>query len=126
MPALGILSPLAVFLRHGKVNMELLTGHGISLEADSQLARLLGVSDLDSVRSFHGQAVGRLGEGVRVVATGDGGVVEAVEVDTEDPANWLMGVQWHPEMAPRDEVQNRLFKGFVEAARTGRRARTPR
>ena len=28
LPALGILYPLAVFLRHGKVNMELLTGEG--------------------------------------------------------------------------------------------------
>ena len=28
MPALGILYPLAVFLRHGKVNLELLTGEG--------------------------------------------------------------------------------------------------
>ena len=28
LPALGVLYPLAVFLRHGKVNMELLTGEG--------------------------------------------------------------------------------------------------
>ena len=28
MAALGVLYPLAVFLRHGKVNMELLTGEG--------------------------------------------------------------------------------------------------
>ena len=28
LAALGILYPLAVFLRHGKVNMELLTGEG--------------------------------------------------------------------------------------------------
>jgi hypothetical protein len=28
LPALGVLYPLAVFLKHGKVNMELLTGEG--------------------------------------------------------------------------------------------------
>jgi hypothetical protein len=28
LPALGILYPLAVFLRHGRVNMELLTSEG--------------------------------------------------------------------------------------------------
>ena len=28
LPALGILYPLAVFMRHGKVNMELLTSEG--------------------------------------------------------------------------------------------------
>ena len=95
-----------------------LTGHAITLEPDSRLAHLLGVSGFDSVRSFHGQAVGRLGQDVAAAATGDGDIVEAIEVDPEDPTTWLIGVQWHPEMAPGDEVQNRLFTAFIEAART--------
>ena len=45
------------------------------------------------VQSGHHQAVGRLGDGLRSVATGEAGIVEAV-VHERAP---LTGVQWHPE-----------------------------
>lgn len=87
------------------------SGHDVTLEADSRLAEALGVDRLENVYSFHGQAVGELGDGVRAVAHGPG-VVEAIEVERE----WIVGVQWHPEMEMGNEVQDRLFRGFVDAA----------
>jgi len=90
------------------------TGHALELDEESLLAELLGVAQLDNVYSFHGQAVARPGEGVRVAATGPGGVVEAVEAGTD---GWIVGIQWHPEMAVSDDTQNRLFKAFVQEAR---------
>ena len=50
--------------------------------------------DLDSpVRCTHHQAVGRLGDGLTVVARSTDGVVEAVVHDAAP----VTGVQWHPE-----------------------------
>lgn len=68
--------------------------HRVALEPGSALARILGAVDLE-VRSSHHQAVGRLGEGLRVVGRADDGTVEAVEHESAP----LWCVQWHPEDA---------------------------
>jgi putative glutamine amidotransferase len=47
------------------------------------------------VQSGHHQALGRLGEGLRRVAEGEDGILEAV-VHERAP---ITGVQWHPEHA---------------------------
>lgn len=96
-------------------------GHAVLLEPESRLARILETTRLDHVKSFHGQAVARPGEEVRIAARLDDGVIEAIEVG--DPgAEWIAAVQWHPELTVLDEKQLRLLKAFVEAARTARSA----
>jgi len=100
-----------------------LGGHSVELAPDSRLAEVLGVTRLKSVISLHGQAVDRPGEGIKIVGTGDDGVAEAIEADTDDEEVWITAIQWHPELALADEVQNRLFKAFVEQARKARQKR---
>jgi putative glutamine amidotransferase len=98
------------------------TTHGIRVEPESELARILGRVDLDS-HSWHHQALDGIAPGLRVSARAPDGVVEAVEMP-EHP--WLHAVQWHPELAPPDDaVQQRLFAALVEAA-SARARRRPR
>lgn len=96
-----------------------LRSHAVALEPDSRLAELLGTRDVGRVVSWHGQAVAEPGDGVRVVGRASDGVVEAIEVVAAD-APWIMGVQWHPEVSRRDEVQARLFEAFLAAAESYR------
>lgn len=96
------------------------SGHAVTLDADSTLADALGVTQLDDVYSFHGQAVDEPGPSARIVATAEDGVAEAIEVDADNGDTWVVAVQFHPEMAVTDEVQNRLFTAFVDRARAGR------
>lgn len=92
--------------------------HPVRIDPASELARLLGATELD-VHSVHHQAVGRLGRGLRAAAWSPDGVVEAVE-STDHP--FVIGVQWHPELgALGDERQRRLFERLVEMRRNGRR-----
>lgn len=89
--------------------------HEVTLESDSRLSKVLGKTRME-VNSYHHQAVGRVGEGLRVVARSPDGVVEGTE--TTDPDRFLIGVQWHPEkMVENDAVQAKLLRAFVDAAR---------
>jgi putative glutamine amidotransferase len=97
-----------------------LRGHPVDLADDSKLAEILGVKRLTKAISLHGQAVGGLGSGVRIAATGPGDVVEAVEADSGDGEGWLVGLQWHPELALDDQVQQMVFKALVNRAREAR------
>ncbi|MFE9031031.1 gamma-glutamyl-gamma-aminobutyrate hydrolase family protein [Streptomyces iakyrus] len=61
------------------------------------------------VPTYHHQAVDRLGEGLIPSAYAADGTVEAVELPSSD---WVLGVQWHPEMG--EDV--RVMRALVEAA----------
>ncbi|TMB56519.1 MAG: hypothetical protein E6J47_04905 [Chloroflexi bacterium] len=101
------------------------------LDPSSRLAAILGETDpltFTEVNSYHHQAIRPedLAPGLRAAGTAPehgGSLVEALEA--EDPDDWLMGVQCHPErpelIGPEFE---RLWRAFVEAARSGRRRRS--
>lgn len=94
-------------------------GHPVEVEKGSLLSRLMRPGMIENVKSYHRQAVGRLGEGVRAVARSPEGTVEAVEIsELED--EWTLAVQWHPEMTVSDELQFALIKAFVDEARRRR------
>lgn len=91
------------------------TFHPVDIETDSRLGRLAGAGEA-RVNSSHHQAILEPGRSLRVVARAPDGVVEAVEWTGD--ANWIMGVQWHPErMTGADALARALFEGLVEAAR---------
>lgn len=98
-----------------------LAGHDVEITAQSHIGRALGVTRLRAVPSFHGQAVDRPGESVRVTARSPDGVIEAIEIAPETGA-WIVGIQWHPELTILDEKQLAIIEAFVAAAR-GARAR---
>jgi putative glutamine amidotransferase len=89
----------------------------VQVDAGTQLAGLLTHDGAVAVKSYHHQAIGRLGEGLSVSARSDDGTVQAVELAT---VPFGLGVQWHPEETLDDL---RLFAGLVEAARDHRRTR---
>jgi putative glutamine amidotransferase len=87
--------------------------HAVKVEPGSRIATILGATDFEA-RSWHHQAVGRLGVGLRAVAWSPDGVVEAVESERHA---FVLGVQWHPELdALADDRQRRLFEAFVDEA----------
>jgi putative glutamine amidotransferase len=97
-----------------RLSRERHTRHGVRLLAGSRLAAIYGSEALE-VSSWHHQAIGRLGRGLRAVAWADDGVVEAVELDGA-PA--LLAVQWHPELeAGEGSPERRLFAAFLDGAR---------
>ncbi|MGW3107361.1 gamma-glutamyl-gamma-aminobutyrate hydrolase family protein [Streptomyces sp. NPDC001100] len=73
------------------------------------------VPEETSVPTFHHQAVDRLGAGLVVSAWAEDGTVEAVELPSAD---WVLGVQWHPEMGEDLRVMRALVSAATVATAT--------
>ncbi|TNF18479.1 MAG: gamma-glutamyl-gamma-aminobutyrate hydrolase family protein [Rhodobacteraceae bacterium] len=84
---------------------------------ETRLAGLSGMAPM-KVNALHSQAVDALGEGLRVAAHDQGGMIQAVE-RVADP--FALGVQWHPEHLFYARRQRAIFRALVTAARAGRR-----
>jgi gamma-glutamyl-gamma-aminobutyrate hydrolase PuuD len=88
--------------------------HDVSVEDGSRLSSVLG--ERAPVKSHHHQGLGKVGDGLRVVAHAEDGTIEAVEDPTR---RFAVGVLWHPE-AGEDA---RLFEELVREAEQYRSAR---
>ena len=77
------------------------------------LAEVAG-TDVVHGKSYHHQAVARLGDGLKINSTHADGTVEGVEA-TDRP--WVLGVQWHPERTLEDGATRAIFEAFIAAAR---------
>jgi putative glutamine amidotransferase len=87
--------------------------HSVDFVGGSVLARLNGTT-AGKINSSHHQAIDKPGDNLRVTAKAADGTAEGVE--WTGGANWVVGVQWHPERLPDDVLSQRLFAEFVAAA----------
>ena len=68
------------------------------------------------VNALHEQSIRDLGDGLVVSAIEQpSGIVQAIE---REGAQFLIGVQWHPEYLPQREEQQALFRALVRCAGT--------
>lgn len=95
------------------------TVESIDLVETSKLGSIASSSAIAG-KSYHHQAVNRIGEGLNVVATHRDGTVEAIEDPTKP---FFIGVQWHPERLPNDEANQNLFNAFIGAAQAYSKAK---
>lgn len=79
-------------------------------------ANRFNLSGIFLVNSFHHQAIKRLGEGLKVWAVSEDGIIEGFYKEDHP---FLVGVQWHPERMFCDNLTFRIFKDFIEEARNG-------
>ncbi len=96
--------------------------HEISVDTGSRLAAAVGTGRL-TVNSSHHQAVGRVGEGLRISARSLDGIIEGTEWDADDW--WALGVQWHPEelIETAESWDRGLFAAFAAECRSDVKAR---
>lgn len=93
--------------------------HGARFEPGSRLATLAGKPEAAEINSSHHQSVERPGKQLRVTGHASDGIVESVEWIGD--ANWVVGVQWHPERMAGDPLAERLFEDFIAATRQARK-----
>lgn len=92
--------------------------HVVKPEEGTKISKIIGQDGLKVVTSHH-QCVDKVGEGLRVAARTDDGVIESVEAKDKD---FVVGVQWHPE---RDfETNQKLFREFIQQGQRRKAARS--
>ena len=80
-----------------------ITIHPINIEKGSFLEKIYNTNQI-KVNSFHHQAINKVAENFKVVATSEDGIVEAIEYKN------IVGVQWHPEKSRDME----FFRKYIE------------
>ncbi len=85
--------------------------HMIEIKPDSRLNRVLGGKI--RVNSFHHQAIKCVSDDFLITAQAGDGIVEAIEMKGND---YVVGVQWHPEMmiSGGDVTMLPLVTDFIE------------
>lgn len=80
--------------------------HDVDVTQDSFIAKVCGCTHFE-VNSFHHQAIGHLGKGLKITGrSSSDGIVEAIEA-TDGP--FLAAVQWHPERIYQTHPQSLLM-----------------
>lgn len=87
--------------------------HEVRFTPESQLAKMADGTEA-LVNSSHHQSVDKPGRQLRITGQSPDGIVESVEWTGD--ANWVIGVQWHPERMRGDALAERLFSDLISAA----------
>jgi putative glutamine amidotransferase len=79
--------------------------HDVNVETGTLLFDIVG-DKRTAINSAHHQAIGKIGEGLKVNALSDEGIAEGIE--RADPLGkpFLLAIQWHPERMFRFNLEN--------------------
>ncbi len=103
-------------LNHRRMDRKTEPVHDVTLTPGSQLAGLLGCSQI-GVNSTHHQAVGLVAPGLAVSAQSEDGVIEGLELKDHGQLPFLQSVQFHPErLYDRYPKFRELFRSFIRAS----------
>lgn len=103
-------------LPHKQVERKFELVHDVSLSPDSQLAALLGTTQVGTNTTHH-QAIARVADALRVTGTTSDGVIETMELKDKSKLPFLQSVQFHPErLYDRHPHFAELFRAFIRAA----------
>ena len=97
-------------INHVRLDIQDEPVHGVRVKEGSQLASILGKTEL-GVNSLHHLAICEVADKGEIVAWADDGTPEGLEFADK---TYYLGVQWHPEIIRNTPS---LFESFVEAAR---------
>lgn len=95
-------------------NMRTKLVHEVKIEERTRMADVVGEPIL-KVNSLHHQGLKDVAPELRITGRAPDGLVEAVELPDHP---FGLAVQWHPEWLTDQQPTKKLFKAFVEAAKS--------
>ncbi|SDM69715.1 putative glutamine amidotransferase [Fictibacillus solisalsi] len=112
-------SELKNYIKHHQEAPRSVPTHSIAVVENSLLHDITGRKTNLRVNSFHHQAVKSIPSALRPVAFAPDGVIEAVE--SVNPKQFILGVQWHPEELNDTPSRATLLEGFIRACHANKK-----
>ena len=102
-------------IRHRQSQSSVEASHSVIVEDNTHFSDIVKERML-MVNSSHHQAIKDVAQGFRIAGKSPDKIVEVIEkIDDE---NWILGVQFHPEMrVTRDNAMRLIFQRFIDEAR---------
>lgn len=101
-----------IYIKHDQQYNPKSVSHTVEITEGTKFYDIFN-KDIINVNSFHHQTIDRLADGLVASALSLDGVIEAIE---HKDYNFVVGVQWHPEMLHEVcESMNLIFKAFIES-----------
>ena len=101
-------------IKHNQIGSPYQPTHSIKIDKKSTLFKMADKLEVERVNSFHHQAIKKLADDFKVIATAPDGVIEAIEYSGKEDL-FIMAVQFHPEMMYDKNIFARtIFKKFVD------------
>ncbi len=108
-----IQSEIPSAINHKQQMVRSQTSHNIMITKNSLLDNILDTNNF-AINSTPRPAINRLGDGLIISAKStEDGVIEAIESIEHD---FVLGIEWHPEIEASSPQDNKIFKSFVNAA----------
>lgn len=99
------------YIKHNQASLSNIPTHTIKIKKGTKLREILGEETI--CNSFHHLAIKEVAKGFIASAVSKDGIVEAIEHEGEE---FVMGVQWHPEMmSAENKNMLSIFTKLVEA-----------
>ncbi|MCI5839329.1 MAG: gamma-glutamyl-gamma-aminobutyrate hydrolase family protein [Peptoniphilaceae bacterium] len=100
------------YVKHNQKNNPTQKTHTVKLKNNSKIYNVFK-KEIITVNSFHHQIINKLAEEFEVTAQAKDGVIECIESKHHD---FLMAIQWHPEMLHNEDFANeKIFVEFLNA-----------
>ncbi|MDU6115257.1 MAG: gamma-glutamyl-gamma-aminobutyrate hydrolase family protein [Paeniclostridium sordellii] len=99
------------YVKHNQQYLSNVATHTAIVKEGTKLYEILGEKEIH-VNSFHHLAANEIADGYIVSAVSKDGVIEAIEKEGDE---FVIGVQWHPEMMTKDNpMMQKLFQALVD------------
>ena len=86
--------------------------HWVEIKEKAKLFSIIKHKKIE-VNTSHHQVIKDLAPGFVVSALAEDKIIEGIENEKDD---YLIGIQWHPEVEIEDRISEAIFKSLVEAA----------
>ena len=105
-------------IQHRQSEAKDMHSHEIIIYTGTPYYELIGKERIPA-NSFHHQSVKVLGEGLKVMAVADDGVIEALYYEGD---RYIRAYQWHPErLCHKDENHKCIFTDFINAVKESKK-----
>jgi putative glutamine amidotransferase len=109
----GVLQYASIYDHSNQGKFDYKKKHLVEIKEKTKLFSIIKQKTIE-VNTSHHQVIKDLAPGFLISALAEDKVIEGIESEKDD---YLVGIQWHPEVAYENKISRAIFESLVEAAK---------